>query len=145
MAPKKSPKKAPPKNAYLTVLGKEKCLARAGCCMASVSHKGILGKKFAHTPQTITSIVPIQCTQRRSARLPLHIAQYLFEIVSQTGILHPFYLVFMSYRASIAEIPLCGGDHTSTSHALQGETLRKGGGVCTQLAMLRHQKPDSVQ
>ena len=51
-------------------------------------------------------------------------------------------LVFMGYRASIAEIPLLwGGYRTSTSHALQGGNAQKRGRAYrTQLAMLRHQK-----
>ena len=47
------------------------------------------------------------------------------------GGIAPTCLVFIGYRASIAEIPLWGGGggyRTSSSHALQGETLRKGGG-----------------
>ena len=54
-----------------------------------------------------------------------------------------FCLVFMWYRASIAEIPpLWGGYRTSTLHALQGGNARKRGrGYRTQLAMLRHQRP----
>ena len=50
----------------------------------------------------------------------------------------------MWYRASIAEMPLCGGGgyRTSTSHALQGGNAQeRGRGYRTQLAMLRHQKP----
>ena len=55
-------------------------------------------------------------------------------------------LVFIGYRAGIAEIPaLVGGYRTSTSHALQGgNTLKRGRGYRTQLAMLRHQ-PHSAQ
>ena len=46
------------------------------------------------------------------------------------GGIAPVCLVFIGYGASIAEIPLLrGGYRTSTSHALQGETLRKGGEV----------------
>ena len=48
------------------------------------------------------------------------------------GGIAPIWLVFIGYRASIAEIPLLsGGYRTSTSHALhgpRGETLRKEGG-----------------
>ena len=45
------------------------------------------------------------------------------------GGIAPICLVFRGYRRSIAEVPLWrGGYRTSTSHALQGETLRKGGG-----------------
>ena len=56
------------------------------------------------------------------------------------GGIAPICLVFIGYRASIAEIPLLrGGYRTSTSHALQGGNAQKGGrGYRTQLAMLRH-------
>ena len=59
----------------------------------------------------------------------------------------PICLVFIGYRASIAEIPLLrGGYRTSTSHALQGGNAQKRGrGYRTQLAMLRHQKPHSAR
>ena len=48
--------------------------------------------------------------------------------IAEGGIV-PICLVFIGYRASIAEIPLLrGGYRTSTSHVLKGEALRKGGG-----------------
>ena len=62
------------------------------------------------------------------------------------GGIAPICLVFMWYRASIAEIPFLGGGggyRTSTSNALQGG--KRGRGYRTQLAMLRHQKPHSAQ
>ena len=60
---------------------------------------------------------------------PPHIAQYLFEIVSQRRY-RTICIVFMWYRASIAEIPLLRGYRTSTSHALQsGKRSEKGEGV----------------
>ena len=64
------------------------------------------------------------------------------------GDIAPICLVFIGYRASIAEIPLFGGGgyRTSTSHAFQGGNAQKRGrGYRTQLAMLRHQKPHSAQ
>ena len=63
------------------------------------------------------------------------------------GGIAPVCLVFLGYRASIAEIPLLrGGYRTSTLHALQGGNAQKRGrGYRTQLAMLRHQKPHSAQ
>ena len=55
-----------------------------------------------------------------------------------------FCLVFIGYRASIAEIPLLRGgvSHLHFACSPRGETLRKagGGGYRTQLAMLRRQK-----
>ena len=77
-----------------------------------------------------------------SVALGPRIAQYLVEIASQRGISQVFCLVFIGYRTSIAEIPLFwAGYRTSTSHALQGETLQKRGrGYGTQLAMLRDTK-----
>ena len=79
--------------------------------------------------------------------IPPHIAQYPFEIVLQRGVLDAFCLVFIWYRASIAEIPLLRGWYrTSSSHALQGGNAQKRGrGYRTQLAMLRHQKRHSAQ
>ena len=38
-----------------------------------------------------------------------HIAQYPFEMLSQRGVSHAFCLVFIGYRASIAEILLLWG------------------------------------
>ena len=63
------------------------------------------------------------------------------------GGIAPICLVFIGYRASIAEIPLLrGGYRTSILHALQGGNAQKRGtGYRTQLAMLRHQKPDNAQ
>ena len=64
------------------------------------------------------------------------------------GGLAPISLVFIGYRASIAEIPLLwgGGYRTSTSHALQGGNAQKRGrGYRTQLAMMRHEKLHSAQ
>ena len=61
---------------------------------------------------------------------PPHIAQYPFEIASQRGVSHAFSLVFIGYRASIAEIPLLGGGIAPPlCMLLRGETLRKGEGV----------------
>ena len=57
-----------------------------------------------------------------SSRHPRPSEQYPFEIVSQRGVSHAFCLVFMCYRASIAEIALLlggGGCRASTLHALQ--------------------------
>ena len=63
------------------------------------------------------------------------------------GCIAPIGLVFIGYRAGIAEIPLLGGGIAPPLHMLSnGETLRQGGrGYRTQLAMLRHQKPHSAQ
>ena len=63
------------------------------------------------------------------------------------GSIAPIYLVFIGYRAGIAEIPLLRGVYrTSTSHTLQGGNAQKRGrGYRTQLAILRHQKPHSAQ
>ena len=63
------------------------------------------------------------------------------------GGIAPICLVFIGYRASIAEIPLLrGGYRTSTLHGLQlGNAQRRGRGYRAQLAMLRHQKPHSAQ
>ena len=68
-------------------------------------------------------------------------------IVAEGGIA-PICLVFIGYRAGIAEIPLLrgGGIAPPLRMLSNGETLRKGGrGYRTQLAMLRHQKPHSAQ
>ena len=59
------------------------------------------------------------------------------------GGITPNCLAFMWYRASIAEIPLWGGEYrTSALHALPGGNAQKRGrGYCTQLVMLRRQNP----
>ena len=59
------------------------------------------------------------------------------------GGIAPICLVFIGYRASIAEIPLLHGWYrTSTSHALLwGNPQKRGRGYRTQLAMLRQQNP----
>ena len=49
--------------------------------------------------------------------IPPHIAQYPFEIVLRRGVSHAFCLVFIGYRASIAEITLLRGGY------------RTGGGI----------------
>ena len=63
------------------------------------------------------------------------------------GGIAPICLVFIVYRASIAEIPLFRGGIAPPLRMLsKGETLRKRGrGYRTQLAMLRHQNPHSAQ
>ena len=62
-----------------------------------------------------------------------HIAQYLFEIVSQREVSHLFCLVFMWYCASIAEIPLVcvgGGDIAPPLDMLcKGKHSEQGEGV----------------
>ena len=71
----------------------------------------------------------------------------LSDSIAEGGIA-PICLVFIGYRASIAEIPLLGGGgyRTPTSHALQGgKAQKKGRGYRTQLPMFRHQKPHSAQ
>ena len=71
-------------------------------------------------------ILAAQCEIPPPPYRTIHFQDSIAEGVSQ-----PFYLVFMWHRASISEIPLCvggGGLCTSTSHALQGERLRRGGG-----------------
>ena len=68
------------------------------------------------------------------------------DTIAEGGIA-PICLVFIGYRAGIAEIPLLrgGGYRTSTSHALQGgKAQKRGRGYRTQWAMLRHQKPHSA-
>ena len=63
------------------------------------------------------------------------------------GGIAPICLVFIGYRASIAEIPLLRGGIAPPLRMLsKGELLRKGGGgIAPLLAMLRHQKPHSAQ
>ena len=64
------------------------------------------------------------------------------------GVSHPLCLVFMWYRAGIAEIPLlCGGGGIAPPLCMLtkgGKGSGRGGGYCTQLIMLRHQKPHST-
>ena len=60
-----------------------------------------------------------------------------------------FCLVFIGYRASIAEIPLLwgGGVIAPPLRMLSrgGNSQKRGRGYRTQLAMLRHRKPHSAQ
>ena len=67
--------------------------------------------------------------------IPPHIAQDPFEIVSQRGGIAeggiaPIYLVFIGYRASIAEIPLLRGgvSHLHPACSPRGKCSEKGGG-----------------
>ena len=63
--------------------------------------------------------------------IPPHIAQYPFEIVCRGGIAR-FCLVFIGYRASIAEIPLLrGGGIAPPLRMLSkgGIAQKRGGGV----------------
>ena len=63
--------------------------------------------------------------------IPPHIAQYPFEIVSQRGGIAPICLVFIGYRASIAEIPLLRGgvSHLHFACSPSGKRSEKGEGV----------------
>ena len=80
--------------------------------------------------------------------IPPHIAQYPFEMGIAEGGIARFCLVFIGYRASIAEIPLWRGGIAPPLRMLSkgGNAQKRGGrGYCTQLAMLRRQKPHSAQ
>ena len=59
------------------------------------------------------------------------IAQYLFEVESQRGVSHASCLVFIGYRASIAEIPLLWGgvSHLHFACSPSGSGSEKGEGV----------------
>ena len=64
--------------------------------------------------------------------MPPHIAQYPFETASQRGVSHAFCLVFIGYRASIAEIPLLRGGELWCLHfacSPRGKRSEKGEGV----------------
>ena len=66
------------------------------------------------------------------------------------GGIAPICLVFIGYRASIAEVPLLRGGGGGVSHLYlacspRGKRSEKGRGYRTQLTMLRHQKPHSAQ
>ena len=95
------------------------------------------------TASKMTSLAACcQSEEQRSGPVrdtPPHIAQYPFEIVSQRAVSHAFCLVFIGYRASIAEIPLLRGGWQSISKlasarlvramdGAQGKTRRGGGG-----------------
>ena len=58
------------------------------------------------------------------------------------GGIAPICLVFIGYRASIAEIPLLGGGGVSHLHF---DSQKRGRGYRTQLVILRHEKPHSAQ
>ena len=77
-----------------------------------------------------------------------HIAQYLFEIVSQRG--YRTYLASFSYGIAPVSLryPFCGEAIACPLRMLskRGKRSEKGEvGYNTQLAMLRHQKPHSAQ
>ena len=58
------------------------------------------------------------------------------------GGIAPICLVFIGYRASIAEIPLGGGvSHLHFACSPRGRCSEKGRGYRTELAMLRHENP----
>ena len=62
--------------------------------------------------------------------IPPHIAQYLFEIVSQRGVSHPFALLSYGIAQVSLRYPLWGGGIAPPLRMLcKGETLRKGEGV----------------
>ena len=76
---------------------------------------------------------------------PYRAIPFLRDSIDEGGVA-PICLVFIGYRASIAEIPLCGAGIAPPLRMLsKGERLRTGGGYRTQLAMLRHQQPHSAQ
>ena len=102
------------------------------------------GKEDQSTPKTSPFPTPQLSGPVRDT--PPYRAIPFRDSIAEGGIA-PVCLVFIGYRASIAEIPLLrGGYRTSTSHAPQGgNTQKRGRGYCTQLAMLRHQKPHSAQ
>ena len=66
--------------------------------------------------------------------------------IAERGIA-PICLVFMWYRASIAEIPLLWGGIAPPLRECspRGKRSERGRGYRTQMAMLRHQKPHSAQ
>ena len=75
-----------------------------------------------------------------------HIAQYLFEVVSQSGVSHPFALFSCGIAQVSLRYPFCGGGGSIAPPFRMlstGETLSKG--YRTQLAMLRDHKPHSAQ
>ena len=102
-------------------------------------------KKDSCDPSNHTLTAPLSGPVRD---IPPYLARPFRDDIAEGGIA-PICLVFIGYRASIAEIPLLrggGGYRTSTSHALQGGNGQKRGrGYRTKLAMLRHQKPHSAQ
>ena len=93
----------------------------------------------------IIELIPVGffCGNLAATKLPNQFAETIFapgiyfgdNSSIAKGVSHPFCLVFMWYRASIAEIPFCGaggGCRNSTSHALQvskGKRSEKGEGV----------------
>ena len=73
-----------------------------------------------------------RCLAANARYPPYH--QYPFEIVSHRGVSHAFCLVFIWYRARIAEAPLLyKGYCTSSAHA-------RARGIAPTLAVLRHSK-----
>ena len=110
--------------------------------MTQIKHIG----KTSHTGTNVPKFVLSRWLSGPVRDTPPYRAIPFRDSIAEGGIA-PICLVFIGYRASIAEIPLLrGGYRTSTSHALQGGNAQKRGrGYRTQLAMLRHQKPHSAQ
>ena len=81
--------------------------------------------------------------------IPPHIAQYLFEIVSQRGVSHPFALLSCGIAQVSLRYPFWrgGGGIAPPLRMLSqgGKSQKRGRGYRTELAMLRHQKPHSAQ
>ena len=68
------------------------------------------------------------------------------DTIAEGGIA-PICLVFIGYRASIAEIPLLRGGIAPPlrMRSKGGKAQKRGRAYRTQLAMLRHQQPHSAQ
>ena len=106
--------------------------------------------QHAHTGEAKQPSAPLkQSTYQLSGPVrdtPPYLAIPFRDSIAEGGIA-PICLVFIGYRASIAEIPLFRGGIAPPLRMLsEGEMLRKGGGIAPlQLAMLRQQKPHSAQ
>ena len=138
---------------FQSSVNKHDCIPWKGNCQAS---KKEAAKQWRGGASNCNRVVPPPLLPDKQGRpqtlsgpvrdTPPYRAIPFRDSIAEGGIA-PICLVFIGYRASIAEIPpLRGGYRTSTSHALQGgNAQKKGRGYRTQLAMWRHQKPHSAQ
>ena len=96
-----------------------------------------------HSLRPLTCTLPVLSGPVRDT--PPYRAIPFQDSIAEGGIA-PICLVFIGYRASIAEIPfLKGVSHLHFGCSQGGKRSEKGQGYRTQLAMLRHQKPHSAQ
>ena len=105
------------------------------CCLSKTKERGTVHIKVSvqQIPglQSRTSPRPGPCLAAQCEITP-HIAQHLFEIVSQRGVSHPFALLSCGIAQVSLRYPFLGGSIAPPLRMLsKGETVRKGGGGIT--------------